>query len=164
MQLEPRQFSTLEEMGIPVWELRHSAGDSQSVEALELTEQQLKADWLIVFGKENHTEQKQQLLAAMLLAIGVDMKSTATVDREQLPLIETQNLTNKQMLVFGKQFQSALNLEQSDLDMHKLQTLSKSGLNMIVTHDLSDVIQQPEKKRDVWQALKLAQQLSKQFN
>ncbi|OUR88999.1 hypothetical protein A9Q92_01855 [Methylophaga sp. 42_8_T64] len=166
MQLEPRQLSTLDEMGIPVWELRNTASNLPIAEPVVLNEQQLSADWLIVHGSENHTQAKQQLLSAILKAIGVEISDVAVINQQQLPSLSTQSLANKTVLVFGNQFLSELLPEHANSDdaFAEVHRLNNAGLNMIVTHDLSDLIQQPEKKRDTWQALKLAQRTVKQPN
>lgn len=163
MQLEPGQLSTLKEMGIPVWEFRTTASNSKTV---ELSEQQLLADWLIVHDKENHTQQKQHLLTAMMLAIGVDINAVAVVQPNQLPNLASQVIANKIVLVFGKQHLSALapelsNYNESQTEVYKL---NSPGLNMIVTHDLSELMQQSNKKCETWQSLKLAQHTYKQNN
>ena len=166
MQLEPRQLSTLDEMGIPVWELRNTASNLPTVEPVVLNEQQLQADWLIVHGNENHTQEKQQLLSAIMKAIGVEISEVAVINQQQLPSLSTQSLANKMVLVFGKQFLSVLLPEHTSADdsSAEVHSLNDSGLNMIVTHDFYDLLQRPEKKRDVWQALKLAQRTVKQPN
>ncbi len=164
MQLAPGQLSTLDKMGIPVWELRTAASSSQAIDKFEFTEQQLQASCLLIHEQENHTEQRQQLLASILSVLDIDSSKIAIIDQKQLPLLSEQTFSNKLLLAFGEQFQSSLSREltSQNLMMHKLYGSNGSGLNFIVTHDLSALIQNPEKKRDTWQALKLAEQQCKQ--
>ena len=102
----------------------------------------------------------------MMTAIGVDMSDVAIINQQQLPALTAQSLANKIVLVFGKQFLSELlpGHANSDDSLVEVYSMNDCGLKMIVTHDLSGLIEQPDKKRDVWQALKLAQQTVKQLN
>lgn len=163
MQLEPRQLSTLSEMGIPVWELRKPLSSSTAV---ALTEQQINSDWLLIHDDENHTEQKQQLLTAMLASINIDINTAALIAHDQFQALISQPLEKKMLLVFGQRFLSQLLPEQENAkeSSSEVYELSGSELRVIVTHDLSDLIQQPDKKRNTWTALKLAQRTFLRFN
>lgn len=165
MQLAPGQLPTLDKMGIPVWELRGSANNSLLADKIELTEQQLQAKCLLIHGQENHTEQKQQLLASILSVLKIDLSEVAIISQEQLPLLSVQQISNRLLLVFGEKFLSSLSRELTiqNLMMHKFYAASSLELNLIVTHDFSELIQKPVSKRDTWQALKLAKQYYKQI-
>jgi len=163
MQLEPRQLSTLEEMGIPVWELRNQLISSTSAIAVELDEQQLNANVYIIFDGENHTEQKQQLLVAMMAAI--DINTTAVIRPDQFQSLKSQPLKNKLLFVFGKRFHSHFLSEQTTDDMKVgVHSLKESELNVVFIDDLSELIQRPETKQLAWQVLKNAKATIKRFN
>jgi len=163
MQLEPRQLSTLEEMGIPVWELRNQLISSTSAIAVELDEQQLNANVYIIFDGENHTEQKQQLLVAMMAAI--DINTTAVIRPDQFQSLKSQPLKNKLLFVFGKRFHSHFVSEQTTEDMKVgVHSLKESELNVVFIDDLSELIQRPETKQLAWQVLKNAKATIKRFN
>jgi DNA polymerase III psi subunit len=169
MQLEPRQLSTLDEMGIPVWELRNQLISSTSAIAIELDEKQINADFLIVYDSDNHTEQKQQLLAAMMAAIDININATSVVRYEQFQSLKSpgqQSLENKLLFVFGKRFRTEfLSKQKSSNEMTaEVHCLKDSRLNIVFIDDLSELIQQPEKKQLAWQTLKCAKATVKRFN
>jgi DNA polymerase III psi subunit len=165
MQLEPRQLSTLEEMGIPVWELRNQLISSTSAIAVELDEQQVNANVYIVHDSENHTEQKQQILTAMLAAIDIDINTTAAIRPEQFQFLKSQPLENKLLFVFGKRFRSDFLSKQKPDDLKaEVHSLKGSELNVVFMDDLSELIQHPETKQFAWQILKNAKSIMKRFN
>jgi DNA polymerase III psi subunit len=166
MQLEPRQLSTLDEMGIPVWELRKQLISSTSAMQVDLDERQVNSACLVVYDSENHTEQKQQLLAAMMAAIDVDIDATAVIRSEQFQTLKSQSLENKLLFVFGKRFRTEfLSKQKSSNEMTaEVHCLKDSGLNMVFIDDLSELIQYPEKKQLAWQTLKCAKATVKRFN
>jgi len=154
MQLEPRQFSALAEMGIPVWELRQQIVNASQAVSVGLNEQQLQADYLVLFDRENQTAQKQQLLTAIFLAIGINISTVAVIDPEQLQSLKTSPLANKTLLVFGLRIAQQL---VTDINVSApLQIIEESGLSVIATHSLTELMQSPEKKQDTWQSIKLA--------
>lgn len=160
MQLEPRQLSTLEEMGIPVWELRNQLISSSSAIAIELDDQQINANIYIVHDSENHTEQKQQLLVAMMAAIEVNINTTAVIRPDQFQSLKFQPLENKLLFVFGKRFRSNFLLEQTTDEIKaEVQKIQKPQLNVVFIDDLSELIQRPESKQLAWQVLKNAKRL-----
>ena len=156
MQLEPRQFSVLAEMGIPVWELRQQIVNTSQAVSVGLNDQQLQADYLVLFDRENHTAQKQQLLTAIFLAIGINISTVAVIDSDQVQSLKTSSLANKMLLVFG------LGLAQqlvTDINVSApMQIIEESGLSLIATHSLTELMQTPEKKQDTWQSIKLVLQ------
>jgi DNA polymerase III psi subunit len=166
MQLDPRQLSTLDEMGIPVWELRNQLISSSSTITVELDEQQIAANCFIVHDNENHTQQKQQLLTAMMAAIGVDINTAALVRPEQLHSLSALQLKNKLLFVFGKRFCTELLSEQKEFDGMTAQVhfLKDSSLGVVVIDELSELIHNPEKKQLAWQALKSAKMAVNRFN
>jgi DNA polymerase III psi subunit len=166
MQLEPRQLSTLDEMGIPVWELRNQLISSTSAVQVDLDERQVNSAWLIVYDNENHTEQKQQLLTAMMAAIDVDINATAVIRLEQFKTLKSQSLENKLLFVFGKRFRTEFLPKQkySNEMTAEVHCLKDSGLNMVFIDDLAELIQHPEKKQLAWQTLKCAKATVKRFN
>ena len=166
MQLEPRQLSTLDEMGIPVWELRNKLISATAAIPAALDERQVNSAWLIFHDSENHTEQKQQLLVAMMASIDVEINATAVVRHEQFLSLKSQALENKLLFVFGKRFRTEfLPKQKSSNEMTaEVHGLNDSGLNMVIIDDLSDLIQYPEKKQLAWQTLKCAKATVKRFN
>jgi len=165
MQLEPRQLSTLEEMGIPVWELRNQLISSTSAIAVELDDQQVNANVYLIFDGENHTEQKQQLLVAMMAAIDININTTAVIRADQFQSLKSQPLKNKLLFVFGKRFHSHFLSEQTTDDMKAgVHSLKESELNVVFIDDLSELIQRPESKQLAWQVLKNTKVIIKRFN
>ncbi|NQY51468.1 MAG: DNA polymerase III subunit psi [Piscirickettsiaceae bacterium] len=158
MKLDGIQLFTLEEIGIPIWELRSTNIAIQS--AVLLDEQQLQADWLIIHAEDHYTKQKQELLTMMLFAIGVDIMNVTIIDSDQLQDLTFQILTNKILLVLGRQLRLKFPPEKSNLNifMSKLHVPKKTELNIFTTYDLSDLLHYPDKKFDAWQILKLALQ------
>ncbi len=153
MELEDKQLFTLIEMGIPIWELQK-------------TESQSRSDWIILHAKGDNTKQKEQLLTNMMLAIGVDITTTAIITLNQLQTVTAhKKLANKILLIFGKRLQSILFSKHLDLNylIPKDHVVNEVGVNIFTTHDLSDLLRHPEKKIDTWHILKLALNTYKKF-
>jgi DNA polymerase III psi subunit len=148
MQLESRQLSTLEKIGIPIWELRQR--DEMLLDH-SLDEQQLHATCLLMYDTENHTTQKQQLLEAILASIDIKIEVVDIIRKEQFLSLNTMDLGNRLILVFGQQLMTPALKNKKDENIQL-----EIGPNIIVVPSLSELIGSAEKKQQAWQALKSA--------
>ncbi len=157
MDLTSRQLSSLNEMGIPVWEFRSNESEQAiSVVEQEPSEQLLNCDWVVLIDGQNYSEQARQLLHAMLFSIGIEQNQVAIIDSDQLAQLHNVPSQNKILIVLGESLaQSLLGENVSRNAVHK--TLN-SQISTVVSFSLAELLVHPEKKALAWQDLQLAKQ------
>jgi len=148
-------------MGIPVWEFR-SALPTQAIAVVDdsiaqtPSEQLLNCDWIVMIDGQHYGKQAQQLLHAMLFAIGVEQHQTAIIDSTQLAQLHTINSAGKVLIVLGSEL--AKQGLGDTVVRGTIHPCMQSQIATIVTHSLVDLLQHPGKKADAWQDLQLAKQ------
>ena len=139
MDLSPRQLSTLNIMGIPVWEYRaDDVLDELVCEVLsqEFLDRLLACPcWVITDEIEN--EQMHRLLHAMLFSIEIDASQFVLIHPKHISEVMHLETSNKVILVLG--------------DLLDANLADKS--TSIVSHSLLKLLEQPELKSEVWLAL-----------
>ena len=171
MQLSPGQLSTLDLMGIPVWELRRRQSTFEipptehNIDSVQPDVRIQQCDWLVVIEKNDHGAQAQRLLQAMLAAIGLSQNQFVIVAHEQLAQLQTLALDQKVVLAFGNTVARSLLGEHATVQecRGKRHQIPPSQLNTIVSFGLTELLQSPEHKALVWQDLKLAKSIHEQF-
>lgn len=162
MLLEPRQLSTLNEMGIPVWELRSQQSENISpvveITSVELDKDLLQRDWLILVDQYSINEQEQRLLYAMLLSIGLSQQHIAVVAAEQLLQLQQVPAKQKLLFAFGRKNAQLLLGEKTSLDESrgKVHQALPSEFTTVVSFSLKELLEFPERKVLAWQDLQFA--------
>ena len=162
MQLEPRQLSSLAEMGIAVWELRQPSSPSietdNSEPLSESTNEQLaRCDWWVLV-EQQQNQQTQRLLHVMLSAIGLAQHDVALVTQQQLSQLQQLSCEQKVLLVLDDQaipFLLGKQVSLADCREKTHQTLT-AQINTVFSFSLTELLQSPENKALAWQDLKLA--------
>lgn len=156
MDLTPRQLSSLDEMGIPVWVLRSKIASEASsaadavITSQKPSEQLLRCTWVVLVDK-NHHEQAQRLLHAMLSSIAVIPEQVSLISSEQLPQLQQIEVQGKVLLVLGD------DLLERTLNRGVIHQTQSVEINTVLSFSLDELLAQPEKKAEVWQDLQLAQ-------
>ena len=159
MELNSRQLSSLNEMGIPVWKLRsqvsNDAVSDNVITSQEPSEQLLRCTWIVLVDK-NHHEQSQRLLHAMLSSMAVSPEQVALISAEQLPQLQHIEAQGKVLLVLGDKVSEQV---LSRGEIHQTQAIS---VNTVLSFSLDELLAQPEKKAEAWHDLQLAQSVLSQ--
>lgn len=154
MELNSRQLSSLNEMGIPVWKLRPQVSNDVIVDTViasqEPSEQLLRCTWIILVDK-NHHEQAQQLLHAMLSSIAVSPEQVALISSEQLPQLQHIEAQQKVLLVLGD------DMSGQTLNRGVIYQTQDIQINTVLSFSLNELLVNPEKKAIAWQDMQLAQ-------
>jgi len=163
MELTPGQLSSLNEMGIPVWEFRSTIAEGTTAVVDEVTGQQpseqlLNCDWVVMIDDQNYGEQAQRLLHAMLLSIGIEEQQLAIIDAKQLTQLQNIPTQRKVLIVLGCDIAKEL-LGESVVRGLVHKTLD-SHISTVVSFALDDLLENPQNKADAWQDLQLAKQAS----
>ncbi|MFW5425897.1 MAG: DNA polymerase III subunit psi [Methylophagaceae bacterium] len=154
MELTPSQLSSLNEMGIPVWELRTDNTEQVSNEPVALI---LQAECLVLLESHSNEQQVQHLLQAMLFAIGLNADQFSIISSDQLPQLQDSSVPQKLLLVFGESFaQSLWGRSAVRGTQHKM---LDTQVPTIVSFSLDELLVSPENKILAWQDLQLAKQI-----
>ncbi|NQZ54608.1 MAG: DNA polymerase III subunit psi [Piscirickettsiaceae bacterium] len=161
MELNLGQLSTLNEMGIPVWELRSNAAVELSavndeLSPIELSEQQLMCDCWVMIESQLESQQAERLLHAMLNTIGITQEKITIVNPAQIPQLQSLPSQNKVLLVLGDSL--AQSTFGDTVIRGKAHTILDSELTTIVSFALDDLLALPENKALAWQDLQLVKQ------
>jgi len=160
MELSSRQLSSLNTMGIPVWEFRSTQSEViaivDDIIPQQPSEQLLKSDWVVMIDDKTYGEQAQRLLYAMLFAIGVEKHEFAIIDAKQLVQLDTIPTQNKVLIVLSTQVAKQL-LGESIVRGSVHKTLN-TQVTTVVSFGLDELLANPENKVQAWQDLQLAKQ------
>ena len=161
MELTPGQLSSLNEMGIPVWEFRSNKTEETAElvgEAIahQPSEQLLNCDWVVMIDEQNYDEQAQSLLHAMLLSIGIEEQQLAVIGAKQLTQLQNVSAQQKVLIVLGHDIAKE-QLGESVIRGAIHKTLD-SQISTVVSFALDDLLENPQNKADAWQDLQLAKQ------
>lgn len=156
MQLSYRQYQTLAELDIPVWQ-RRTVVSEPTVGVAEETEPTSTFDlspavWL-VSSSTTLNDDETRLLKAMLKAIGLSRQSTALLGYEQIKVVADVDIANKTILLLGEMS----DIMPANAMITKPEMLMHSGgsSRWIMTYSLKEMLQNTKLKATVWQALKL---------
>ena len=145
MELSTRQLSSLNEMGIPVWEFRtekvtHSAGVDEAVIPAELYEYIAGIGILLIVDTQYYQVAEQRLLNAMLFSVGLSFEHIAIVNPHQFLSLDKSelDLTSKKIMVLGRDLLD-LNADQSK--------------RMKVSMSLTELLNKPADKAIAWRDL-----------
>jgi len=163
MELTPGQLSSLNEMGIPVWEFRSNKAEETTAVVDEIISQQpseklLNCDWVVMIDDQNYGEQAQRLLHAMLLSIGIEEQQLVIIDAKQLTQLKNVSAQQKVLIVLGNDMAKE-QLGESVVRGSVHKTLD-SQISTVVSFALDDLLENPQNKADAWQDLQLAKQAS----
>ena len=161
MRLDPRQLSSLHEMGIPVWELRSeqtqkTVAENESVRVptqIIAQQQLLDSRCFVMIDPKTHHEQKQKLLEAMLFSIGLSLEQLIIIQIEQLMQLETLRDPKKLLIIMGDELRLASSLPL--LNNGNAHQIIESNISTITTLSLTSLLSDPDNKAIVWQDLKL---------
>ncbi|MDF1588035.1 MAG: DNA polymerase III subunit psi [Gammaproteobacteria bacterium] len=158
MQLNSSQLSILEEIGIPVWELRPQNVEPRPQQREILTAEtkiQCQQSWIVVVDKIEDNSAKQSLLYAMLKAINVSYDDVAVITSNDYLMLDLDSTNNKIVLVLGSAALSYIDgisetLEQCRGKIHQV------DIDTVVSYGLDQLLNDPNKKAVVWQDLLFA--------
>lgn len=167
MDLNPGQRFALQEMGIPVWELRAQAAAEPVTEktvTAEATSQIdseaiKRANCLIVINQQHELEANgQRLLGFMLQVAEIPQNRTAIITLEQLPSVKQQLSTdNKEraLFVFGESVaeQCIANYDGFESHLGKPCQTSEAMMTAFVCDSLSNLLTNPSNKYQSWLSL-----------
>ena len=160
MDLNPKQLSSLAEMGIPVWALRTKAVVEPTIvvepiaeivdnESNEVDEQLANCQCVVVIDSQNHSEQAQTLLNAMLATIGFEQQQIAIINAEQLNQLQALPCQDKVLFVLGGE------LLDEPLARGKIHQTLPSQINTVISLSLDTLLTQTNNKAEAWQDLQL---------
>lgn len=161
--LESGQFSTLTEMGIPVWEKRTlvSASVVSNVISTDVVEALPAVDCLIAFIEQDHSDDAMRLLHAMLFSVGLTVSNSAIVSPTQLTQLMTSTHEYKLLLVFGDDLIPASLNSQTIVRGH-VYSAPDSTLKIMSSLSLKTLLHSPGQKAIAWQDLLMAKQCYQQ--
>jgi len=167
MDLNPRQLFALNEMGIPVWELRSDDSShlvETPVDVLPVNHDdvlaQIRSCRLIVLTTTAVTnEQEKRLLHALVFSLGLRLNELLLMTNDEFVVIEDKlsDSPQKLLLILGKEYASALveGFESSDAKSAKPYTTKISQWPAYISYSLKVLLKQTELKSMVWRDLKL---------
>lgn len=147
MALSQRQYDVLAEMGIPVWERRHTPEQTEThvsqptidkAPKLEGNEEiVLRGRCVVVVPELPLTDSEHKLLTAMLRTISLPVEQIDLLDEKTFQQLGSEGLVNKAVWPVGTEQQGSLHCDS-----------------------LKILLAEPQRKASAWQALKqLANQL-----
>lgn len=152
MDLNSKQLSSLNEMGITVWEFRTQDTDSVVEEPLspEIIERLNYCQWLIVLELQFYQEAEQRLLNAILFSIGLSFDHVVILSPKQFSTLEKSKYLSKPKIVFilGEAIPSEKN--------------TNSQLSVFTSFSLTKLLNKPKYKAQAWKTLKLAKKTAQQ--
>ncbi len=153
MQLSEQQLWTLDNLGIPVWQIRQNPLSAQIDQPNTESDSALAADVapfvfkcqasLLVYCNAIENPEEQQLLANILKAIDGLGLSFERCDKAALLSLSTDQSMPQKIFIFGEQ--------PTDLNAHW------KNRSMILP-TLGELINQPKRKAEVWAAICQLQQ------
>lgn len=154
--LLPEQLSTLNEMGIPVWELRLQATSPADITPVnaEFYEPLPAVDCLMLVADQDDTDEAKRLLHAMLFSIGLTSHNSAIVYPQQLSQLLASTHQHKVLVAFGEQLVPQA-LSSQATDRGHIYSSSDSALKIIISLSLTSLLTSPNKKALAWQDLQL---------
>jgi len=158
MQLSQRQYQTLSELDIPVWQRRQVVADA-TIETVAEPQPALTVDlsspvWL-VSASATFNDEEARLLNAMLKAIGLSRHGIALLEYEQIKAVNDADMADKTILLLGAMndiMPTHAKITQPEVVMHS------AGSRWLMTYSLKDMLQNTRLKATAWQALKLFQE------
>lgn len=172
--LVSKQVLLLSEMGIPTWQLRQDIALEKlnqpnlskcvQVDNTALLRRIQPASWLLCHDSEL-SQQIQRLMQAMLLSIGVLLPDVCFLTPKELKQIASEDISNpqqKRLLIFGELVTKQVFGESATIEQlrYEPQLSFKSELATIVSLDLDSLLHTPANKKQVWQDLRLAKQIT----
>lgn len=154
MDLTPRQLSSLDEMGIPVWALR---SENSNEDTVALGEKLLPCECVILLESVNPDQKSQQLLQAMLFSIGLNLQQCVVINADQLSQLQDSASQQKLLLILGQEF--AHSLWGKSAKRGECIQLFEKALQAVVSFSLDELLNSPENKALAWQDLLLAKQI-----
>lgn len=167
MDLNSRQLFALNEMGIPVWELRsddgsHSAATPVDVVAVNHDEilEQISSCRLIVLTASTVTnEQENRLLHALVFSLGLKLNELLLMTNDEFVVIEDKlsDSPQKLLLILGREAASELveGFELNDAGNTKPYITKVSQWPAYISYSLEVLLKQTELKQMAWQDLKV---------
>lgn len=143
MQLSEQQLLTLEQLGIPVWQLRqHSTPDiatETSLNAAIPTAETFNSDAaLLIYCPLAANSAEQQLLTNILKAIAGRGLTCQQCDSAELAALPADGLNPPHILIFGKA-------------LPELNSAFQTRSQLLPS--LADLLAEPARKADVWSAI-----------
>ena len=129
MALAVSQYQTLQQIGIPVWELRSEQASNAAAVIVDTALDLSNASHIVICEIPKQGSPEQRLLNAILTAIGFPIESVACLMPEQAMFQQTE-LQDKTVISFG----------ETELETPNLPTLTAQ-------------LKQPELKALVWSTL-----------
>ena len=157
MQLTSRQLSSLNEMGIPVWEFRTKKSQSEPVavsnnSAIKNNAQLVERNWIALIDADNYNEQARRLLQAMFFSIGIEQHQIAIIDEMQFEQLKQVDVEEKVLIIFGDALAQKI-LGKLVSRGTLLDKTSQINITTLVSFDLIELLYEPSKKADAWQDL-----------
>lgn len=167
MDLNSRQLFALNEMGIPVWELRSDDSshlvvtpvDVVAVNHDEVVAQIRSCRLIVLTASTVANEQEKRLLHALVFSLGLSLNDALLMTNDEFVLIEDKlsDSLRKPLLILGKETASELveGFELSDAENTKPYTTKVSQWSACISYSLEVLLKQTELKSMAWQDLKL---------
>jgi len=152
MQLSAAQQFALNEMGIPVWVQRQDdvsisaalSGDNDIVSQLDF-----QKNWLVI-ADESVTTAEKRLLKAIFASIDVGLGDVLVINPQQATLLAKCSADKTVVLVLGEQWSRKLNVQpHNSLSCQQI----GHGLLTLTGPCLRDLLDQPQRKFEMWQVV-----------
>lgn len=168
MILSPGQRFALQEMGIPVWELRESNSDKventvieQTITTEELNPVELQqAKCLVLVDQQSLDAESERLLYGMLRILELPENLIKCMSPQQFSLNKMQCLTspNLQLIVLlgDGVVQEALSVSATENRHGTLLDIDGHQVKAVYSDSLMELMKQPEKKYRSWKSLSFA--------
>ena len=154
MDLTPSQLSSLNEMGIPVWELRTEQFEEKQAGVTQLVEPLLSCSCVVMVESWTNDEQAQRLLKAIMFAIGLSAEQFTVITPDQLEQLQEPTSKHKLLLVLGERF--AQSLWGKSVTRGSPHNMLTSQISTVVSMSIDEILASPENKYLAWQDLLLA--------
>lgn len=167
MDLNSRQLFTLNEMGIPVWELRSDDSsyevaapiDAVAVNHDEVVAQIRSCELIVLTASAVTNEQEKRLLHALVFSLGLKFNGLLLMTNDEFVAIEDRlsDSPQKLLLILGRETASVLveGFELSDAENTKTYTTKVSQWPAYISYSLEILLKKTQLKSMAWQNLKL---------
>jgi DNA polymerase III psi subunit len=170
MNLSDSQLVALREIGIPIWEYRTDNEQTALKEpSLDTNTARLNnntsvstftidASYLVVVESAQLDVQSNNLLRGITKALGVPVSDIKIVNASQVRQLEITE-TNRYFLILGQE--ALLSMDEGYDYQSMTNQIHEYDYNMLVSHSLSDILDDVSRKEDIWKLMSQLKELIK---
>jgi DNA polymerase III psi subunit len=159
MELNPRQLFTLNEMGIPVWELRHETNyydvetDDLVVNCEDLLIKITACRLIVLTVAPLTNEQEKRLLHAMVFSLGLTPDKLLLISKDEFTSVENRlgEVDSKPLFILGKELAGDWGKGTTDIEKHPATLLQWP---VMTSCSLEELLKQTDCKVKVWEDIK----------